>query len=232
MQNSVDKQVKAERMKIDLVTNVSHDLKTPLTSIISYIDLLAQEDLDPASKDLVNVIQQKAERLKIMVSDVFDLAKATSRTDVTLEDIDEVILVGQVLGDMEDKISAHGKEIRTDIQAKDAPIKADGKKLYRVLQNLIDNALKYSLEGTRIWLTLRKESGYAVLTVRNTASYEMKFSADEITERFVRGDEARTSEGSGLGLSIARSFTEACGGEFRVSIEGDVFSAEVKMPLN
>ena len=219
-------------MKIDLVTNVSHDLKTPLTSIISYIDLLAQEDLDPASKDLVNVIQQKAERLKIMVSDVFDLAKATSRTDVTLEDIDEVILVGQVLGDMEDKISAHGKEIRTDIQAKDAPIKADGKKLYRVLQNLIDNALKYSLEGTRIWLTLRKESGYAVLTVRNTASYEMKFSADEITERFVRGDEARTSEGSGLGLSIARSFTEACGGEFRVSIEGDVFSAEVKMPLN
>ena len=232
MQNSVDKQVKAERMKIDLVTNVSHDLKTPLTSIISYIDLLAQEDLDPASKDLVNVIQQKAERLKIMVSDVFDLAKATSRTDVTLEDIDEVILVGQVLGDMEDKISAYGKEIRTDIQAKDAPIKADGKKLYRVLQNLIDNALKYSLEGTRIWLTLRKESGYAVLTVRNTASYEMKFSADEITERFVRGDEARTSEGSGLGLSIARSFTEACGGEFRVSIEGDVFSAEVKMPLN
>ena len=219
-------------MKIDLVTNVSHDLKTPLTSIISYIDLLAQEDLDPASKDLVNVIQQKAERLKIMVSDVFDLAKATSRTDVTLEDIDEVILVGQVLGDMEDKISAYGKEIRTDIQAKDAPIKADGKKLYRVLQNLIDNALKYSLEGTRIWLTLRKESGYAVLTVRNTASYEMKFSADEITERFVRGDEARTSEGSGLGLSIARSFTEACGGEFRVSIEGDVFSAEVKMPLN
>ena len=232
MQNSVDKQVKAERMKIDLVTNVSHDLKTPLTSIISYIDLLAQEDLDPASKDLVNVIQQKAERLKIMVSDVFDLAKATSRTDVTLEDIDEVILVGQVLGDMEDKISAYGKEIRTDIQAKDAPIKADGKKLYRVLQNLIDNALKYSLDGTRIWLTLRKESGYAVLTVRNTASYEMKFSADEITERFVRGDEARTSEGSGLGLSIARSFTEACGGEFRVSIEGDVFSAEVKMPLN
>lgn len=232
MQNSVDKQVKAERMKIDLVTNVSHDLKTPLTSIISYIDLLAQEDLDPASKDLVNVIQQKAERLKIMVSDVFDLAKATSRTDVTLEDIDEVILVGQVLGDMEDKISAYGKEIRTDIQAKDAPIKADGKKLYRVLQNLIDNALKYSLEGTRIWLTLRKESGYAVLTVRNTASYEMKFSADEITERFVRGDEARTSEGSGLGLSIARSFTEACGGEFRVSIEGDVFSAEVKIPLN
>ena len=232
MQNSVDKQVKAERMKIDLVTNVSHDLKTPLTSIISYIDLLAQEDLDPASKDLVNVIQQKAERLKIMVSDVFDLAKATSRTDVTLEDIDEVILVGQVLGDMKDKISAYGKEIRTDIQAKDAPIKADGKKLYRVLQNLIDNALKYSLEGTRIWLTLRKESGYAVLTVRNTASYEMKFSADEITERFVRGDEARTSEGSGLGLSIARSFTEACGGEFRVSIEGDVFSAEVKMPLN
>lgn len=232
MQNSVDKQVKAERMKIDLVTNVSHDLKTPLTSIISYIDLLAQEDLDPASKNLVNVIQQKAERLKIMVSDVFDLAKATSRTDVTLEDIDEVILVGQVLGDMEDKISAYGKEIRTDIQAKDAPIKADGKKLYRVLQNLIDNALKYSLDGTRIWLTLRKESGYAVLTVRNTASYEMKFSADEITERFVRGDEARTSEGSGLGLSIARSFTEACGGEFRVSIEGDVFSAEVKMPLN
>ncbi|MBO4877689.1 MAG: HAMP domain-containing histidine kinase [Ruminococcus sp.] len=231
LQTAVEKQLKSERMKIDLVTNVSHDLKTPLTSIISYIDLLAQEDLKPEARDFVTIIQQKAERLRTMVSDVFDLAKATSRTDMALERIDAVILTGQVLGDMEDRIKSSGREVRSSLELTSAPVNADGKKLYRVFQNLIDNALKYSLEGTRVWLALKEQAGYAVFTVKNTASYEMNFTPEEITERFVRGDESRTSEGNGLGLSIAKSFTEACGGKFRVIIDGDMFGAEVSLPL-
>lgn len=231
IQTAVDRQIQSERMKIDLVTNVSHDLKTPLTSIISYINLLSMEELTPEAADYVKILEQKSERLRAIVSDLFDLAKATSRTDVQLEMIDAVILIGQVLGDMSDKIGSYGKEIRTEILMESAPIYAEGKKLYRVLQNLIDNALKYSLDGTRIYLILREEDGKAVILLKNISSYEMTFTPDEITERFTRGDESRTSEGNGLGLSIAKSFTEACGGEFRVIVDGDVFAAEIKLPL-
>lgn len=231
MQNAVDKQVQSERMKIDLVTNVSHDLKTPLTSIISYIDLLSAEELPPAARDYVSIIDKKSQRLKVMVADLFDLAKATSRTDVQLEQIDAVVLTGQVIGDLADKIDASGKELRTDIQAVSAPIMADGKRMYRVFQNVIDNALKYSLDGTRIYLTLKNENLNCVITVKNIASYEMKFIPEEIMERFTRGDESRNTEGNGLGLSIAKSFTEACGGQFGISIDGDVFTAVVKLPL-
>lgn len=228
IQTAVDRQLKSERMKIDLVTNVSHDLKTPLTSIISYIDLLSSEELEPSAHDYVTVIQQKSEQLKIMVADLFDLAKATSRTDVNLEQIDAVILTEQVLADSEDRIKSSGKELRKDIQLKTALITADGKRMYRVLQNLIDNALKYSLDGTRIYLTVAGENGDCIISLKNIASYEMSFSPDEITERFTRGDESRTTDGNGLGLSIAKSFTEASGGQFGISIDGDLFKAEIR----
>lgn len=231
IKTAVDEQIKSERMKIDLVTNVSHDLKTPLTSIIGYIDLLSKEELNPEAKDYVTILEQKSERLKAIVFDLFDLAKATSRTDFQLELIDVVVLIGQVLGDMSDKISSYDREIRSDILLKAAPVYADGKKLYRVIQNLIDNALKYSLNGTRIYMTLRENNKKAILTIKNISSYEMDFTPEEITERFTRGDKSRTSEGSGLGLSIAKSFTEACGGEFRVIVDGDVFAAEVSLPI-
>ena len=218
-------------MKIELVTNVSHDLKTPLTSIISYIDLLSAEELTPEAMDYVRIIAEKSDRLKSMVADLFDLAKATSRTDINAEAIDAVILTSQVLGDLEDKIEKSGREIRTDIKIESAPIMAEGKKLYRVFQNLIDNALKYSMPGTRIYIILRKEWNNCVIMVKNIASYEMNFTPDEITERFTRGDEARSTEGNGLGLSIAKSFTEACGGTFRIIIDGDVFTAEMSFPI-
>ncbi len=229
IQETVEKQVKSERMKIELVTNVSHDLKTPLTSIISYIDLLSAEELPPAARDYVTIIEGKSQRLKTMVADLFDLAKATSRTDVQAEEIDAVVLTRQVLGDLADKIETSGRTLKSDIQAESAPINADGKKMYRVFQNVIDNALKYSMEGTRVYLTLKRENGVCSITVKNIASYEMTFSPDEITERFTRGDESRSTEGNGLGLSIAKSFTEACGGTFRVDIDGDVFAAVIEM---
>lgn len=232
IQSAVDRQLQSERMKIDLVTNVSHDLKTPLTSIISYIDLLSSEELSPEARDYVNIIENKSQRLKFMVADLFDLAKATSRTDVDMEKIDAVILTNQVLADLSDKIETAGKQLKVDIKSETAPVIAEGKKMYRVLQNLIDNALKYSLDGTRIYLTLKHELGYCVISVKNIASYEMTFTPDEITERFTRGDESRSTEGNGLGLSIAKSFTEACGGMFGITIDGDVFTAEIKLPIN
>ncbi|MBQ8434924.1 MAG: GHKL domain-containing protein, partial [Oscillospiraceae bacterium] len=166
----------------------------------------------------------KTQRLQAIVADLFDLAKATSRTDVNFEKLDLTVLIRQVIGEMEDKLKASGRELRTDITSESAPVYADGKRLYRVLQNLLDNAMKYSLEGTRIYLKLCCENNRFVLSVKNIASYEMTFTADEITERFVRGDKSRTSEGSGLGLSIAKSFTEACRGSFEVKVEDDVFT--------
>ena len=215
-------------MKIELVTNVSHDLKTPLTSIISYVDLLSREELPPAAMDYVAVLEQKTDRLRTIVSDVFDLAKATSSTDVNIERLDAVILMNQVLADMSDKQERYGREIKTEIKADTAFIDAEGKKMYRVLQNILDNALKYSMNGTRVFAKLEKANGNVKITVKNTSSYEMDFSPEEITERFARGDKARTTEGSGLGLSIAKSFTEACGGRFSVKIDGDLFIAEVE----
>lgn len=231
IRTAVDKQVQSERMKIELVTNVSHDLKTPLTSIISYIELLSAEDMSPAARDYVSIISQKSDRLKAMVSDLFDLAKATSHTDVNNEKIDAVILTQQVLGDMTDKIAQSGMEVRTDIKVQSAAVMADGKKLYRVLQNLIDNALKYSMRGTRIYAAVDKEDGYAHISVKNISAEEMDFTPEEITERFTRGDKSRTTEGNGLGLSIAKSFTEACGGIFEVAIDGDMFTVNVKLLL-
>ena len=227
IQRAVDEQLRSERMKIDLVTNVSHDLKTPLTSVISYVDLLSKEELPPEASDYVAVLEQKTARLKSIVSDVFDLAKATSNTDVNIEKIDAVILVNQVLADMQDKVEKYEREIKTDICAESAFIMAEGKKMYRVVQNIFDNALKYSMSGTRIFAKLYTENGRVRFRVKNTSAYEMNFTPEEITERFTRGDKARTTEGSGLGLSIARSFTEACGGNFSVSIDGDVFIADI-----
>lgn len=231
IRSAVDKQVKSERMKIELVTNVSHDLKTPLTSIISYIDLLSNEEMCPAARDYVSILNQKSDRLKAMVSDLFDLAKATSCTDLTSEQLDAVILVQQVLGDMADKIGQSGRDVRTVIEAQSAPVMGDGKKLYRVLQNLIDNALKYSMNGTRIYVTLETDGISAHISCKNISAEEMSFTPEEIMERFTRGDRSRTTEGNGLGLSIAKSFTEACGGSFDVVIDGDMFTAHVKLPL-
>lgn len=226
---AVDERIRSERMKIDLVTNVSHDLKTPLTSVISYVDLLSKEELTDEAKDYVDILVDKTQRLKDIISDLFDLAKATSETDMELEELDAVILVRQVLGDMEDKIDRYGRDIRTDIKAESVKVVGEGKKLYRVVQNVIDNALKYSLENTRIYLTLSQTETHAVITVKNIASYEMNFTGDEIVERFARADKSRTSEGNGLGLSIAKSFAQACGGSFEVIPEGDVFTAELRL---
>ncbi len=231
VKNSIEEQIKSERMKIELVANVSHDLKTPLTSIISYIDLLKKLDLDDEAASYVQILDKKSQKLKGIVSDVFSLAKATSGIDVNLVKLDFVMLFNQALADADDKLRASGKTIKTDIYETSAMVMADGDKLYRVFQNLVDNALNYSLEGSRIFLEIRRTGDCIKFVSKNISSYPIEFTADEIVERFVRGDKSRTDGGSGLGLSIAKSFTEACGGEFIIKLDGDMFKTIVSMPI-
>lgn len=231
MKKSIEEQVKSERMKIELVTNVSHDLKTPLTSIISYVDLLSKTELSDEAADYVKIISAKAERLKNIVSDLFDIAKANSgNSSVELENLDLCKLIVQTLADMDDRVNASGMTIKTKLPSVPVIIRSDGKKLYRVFQNLIDNALKYSLKGTRIFIEAEITDGLVKASVKNTSAYELDFTADEIKERFTRGDKSRSTEGSGLGLSIAESFTAVCGGSFNVVIDGDQFRTEVVFP--
>ncbi len=225
IKEATEEQMKSERMKVELITNVSHDLKTPLTSIISFIDLLSKENnLSEGAKDYIRILQDKSERLKNIVMDLFELAKSTSG-DVKLEYdyIDLGKLIRQTLADMDDRIEDSGLTFKYKLPERSIQIYADGNKLYRVLLNIIDNALKYSLRETRVFIELLLNNNKAVVSVKNIASYDMNFTAQEILQRFTRGDQARTSEGSGLGLSIAESFTRVCGGDLQVEVEGDMF---------
>lgn len=230
---SLEEQMKAERMKVALVTNVSHDLKTPLTSIISYTDLLSKEEgLSENAKEYIQILSEKSNRLKKIVADLFDLAKSTTgNIQVQLEPLDLKTLLQQTLADMDDEIQESGMVIRTTLPSEGVQILSDGNKLYRVFQNLLDNALKYGMRGTRIFLELDVEQERAFIRLKNTAGYEMNFSEDEILQRFTRGDESRETEGSGLGLSIAESFTRVSGGDFQLKIDGDQFQIRLAFPL-
>lgn len=230
METALREQTKSERMKVELVANVSHDIKTPLTSIVSYVELLKQEDLPEHVKEYVQILGEKSERLKTMVQDVFEVSKAASnQLPVNLEQLDLGKLLRQTLADMNVQISQSGLAMRTTIPEEPVMIVADGQRLYRVFQNLIQNALKYSLNGSRIFLTLTDEGSVAVANIKNTSGVELDDGVD-FTERFVRGDASRTDGGSGLGLSIARSFTEACGGTFKVELNADLFTVTVVFP--
>lgn len=231
VRESVEQQIQSDRLKIELVTNVSHDLKTPLTSIISYIDLLKKMDLDDEAASYVKILDKKAQKLKGIVSDVFSIAKATSGVDVNLTKLDFVMLLNQCIADAEDKIADSGKTVKININADSAMVMGDGDKLYRVFQNIVDNALNYSMDGTRIFLDVYKKADKIVFAEKNISATPINFTEEEILERFVRGDKSRTDGGSGLGLSISKSFTEACGGTFNIEIDGDMFKATVEMPI-
>ena len=228
---AVEEQMPSERMKIELVTNVSHDLKTPLTSIINYVDLLGREQLRPDfANDYVQIIDQKAKRLKNLVQDLFEISKANSGAiDVHPEQIDVVSLVGQTIAELD--ASAGGVQIKPQFSAARLFVWADGKMLHRVFENLLGNALKYSMSGTRVYVSAHQNGDSVEVAFKNIANYEMTFSADDIVERFQRGDASRTGEGSGLGLAIAKSFTELSGGTLHIELDGDLFKAIVTLPL-
>lgn len=231
MHKALEEQTRSERMKVELISNVSHDLKTPLTSILSYAELLRQEPLEGAAADYARIIGEKAQRLKVMVQDVFEVSKAAAdQLPVQLERLDLAKLLRQTLADMDDPIRASRLAFKLDLPEEPVMIAADGRRLYRVFQNLIQNALQYALEGSRVYLSLKTGAGRAEASLRNTSRSELPEGVD-FTARFVRGDESRTGGGSGLGLSIASSFTEACGGEFRVETVADLFTAVVSFPL-
>lgn len=223
LRESVDAQMKSERMKIELITNVSHDLKTPLTSIIGYLDLLEKQELSAETRDYVLILRQKSERLATTVADLFTLAKATSGSEtLQIEPLDLVMAARQTLGDLSDAIRTAGVPVKATMP-ESAIVRADSAKLYRVLQNILDNALRYALMGTRIYLEVSPGDIATRLTLTNTASYEMTFAPEEVLQRFVRGDASRTTEGSGLGLSIAQTFMQNFGGDLDVDVRGDAF---------
>ncbi len=230
---AVEERVRSERMKIELITNVSHDIKTPLTSIIGYVDLLRQEtELPEYVKDYITILARKSERLKNMVQDIFDVSKAaTGNIDLQWSILDLGKLIRQTLADMEENIAASRLIFRLDLPEDPIFIRADGSRMYRVFQNLIKNALQYSLDGSRVFICLSVKEGRAVTEIKNTSRYEINFDADEITERFVRGDASRSTEGSGLGLSIVKTFTSACNGDFSISTDADLFCARLVFPL-
>lgn len=219
-----------KKMKADLITNVSHDMKTPLTSIIGYVELLEQEEsLSSDAKGYVEVIKNKSERLKSIISDLFDLTLSTSDNGgIVLEKLDLGQLVDQALAEMDDKIQKSGFEIKKDLPDNPVFISADGNKIYRVFQNLLDNALKYSLNGTPIWVSLKVIGKKASLVVQNTSSYEMRFNEKDVLEKFVRAEHLKIDDGIGLGLSIAENFTRACGGELKVKVNADQFKVIVE----
>lgn len=224
---AVEEKTKSERMKSELITNVSHDLKTPLTSIINYTDLLSQMNLTPdEANDYVKIIGQKAERLKCLTNDLFDISKVQSGSEkINLERIDIALLAKQTIGELDETIKKSGLEFELDFPESEVFIMADGKKISRVMENLIINASKYSMKGTRVYAVLKTYDDNVVIEIKNIASYKMNFDGNDITERFVRGDKSRSTDGSGLGLAIAKSYTEACGGIFKITIDGDLFKA-------
>lgn len=232
LKHAVSSQVKAERMKAELITNVSHDLKTPLTSIITYVDLLKNEGLHSDNADkYLEIIDSKSQRLKVLTEDLFEAAKANSgNISVNLENINVEALVSQGLGELSDKIEASGLTFKTSFPLEKTYVYADGKLLWRVIENLLSNVFKYALPGSRVYIDAIETRENVRIAVKNISAYELNVDPEELMERFKRGDTSRHSEGSGLGLSIAKSLTELQGGSFTINIDGDLFKAVIELP--
>ena len=233
MQNAVDEKMKSERMRTALITNVSHDIKTPLTSIINYVDLIKKEQPeDEKIKEYVAVLDRQSSRLKKLIEDLVEASKASSGSlKVELSECDAGVLLSQTVGEFDERLK--NAELIPVLTVPDMPVKimADGRHLWRVLENLTGNVCKYSLPGTRVYMDLTVRNGKAVITFKNISKYPLNISGDELMERFVRGDTSRNTEGSGLGLSIARSLTELQGGDMKIDIDGDLFKATLKFDL-
>ena len=233
LKNAVDKAIKGERMKTDLITNVSHDLKTPLTSIINYVDLLKQEEIDnDNANNYIGILEDKSYRLKQLIEDLIEASKASSgNIIINKEEVNLNELVNQASGEYEDKAQEANLEVRISSEKEKSLIYADGKYMWRIIENLISNAIKYSMPGSRIYIDIEESNGYGRLIVKNMSAYPLDIDPEELTDRFIRADKSRTSEGSGLGLSIAESLTAIQGGKFEIEIDGDLFKVIVEMPL-
>ena len=231
LKTAVEEAVKQEQTKTELITNVSHDLKTPLTSIINYVELLKKCDIeDEDAKEYLGVLGEKSDRLKKLIEDLVEASKAsTGNIKVDFVEVSLNEMVSQLLGEHADGLEKKKLNVVAEFPEKQLIVKADGKLLYRVMENLIVNVEKYSLYGTRVYVTVKQEGAYGTVTFKNISEQPLNITADQLKERFVRGDESRSTEGNGLGLSIAQSLCDVQGGELEISINGDLFTAKVKL---
>lgn len=231
LRKSVDSEIKSERLKTELITNVSHDIRTPLTSIITYVDLLKTETDPEKIAEYIDVLDQKSERLKHLTDDLFEAAKASSGSmPVQLEKIDIVSLLTQGIGEMDEQIEASALDFKLAYPTEKVYMKADGKLLWRGIENLFSNIFKYAQPASRVYIDVQDLGNEISVTFKNISAFELNISADELMERFTRGDESRTSQGSGLGLSIAESLINIQRGKFKVQVDGDLFKAIIVLP--
>ena len=241
LSKAVESSIRDERTKAELITNVSHDIKTPLTSVISYVDLLKNEQIDnERAREYINVLDQKSQRLKQLIMDLIEVSKTnTGNIELERTNLNFTELLDQAIGEYEEKMAECSLEPVKNIQAGNTVIYADGRRVFRIIDNVFNNVVKYAQPGTRVYIDLENRAGAAgddeskkqvVLSVKNVSREMLNISAEELTERFVRGDRARHTEGSGLGLSIAKNLTELQGGAFRIQIDGDLFKIEISFP--
>lgn len=226
---AVEEEVKSQRMKTELITNVSHDLKTPLTAIITYVDLLKKEEDPGKQKEYVEVLEKKSQRLKVLIEDLFEISKAGSgNVKLELMDVDVVNLFKQVKLELEDKIKKADLDFRCSYPEEKLTVRLDSQKTYRIFENLLVNIVKYAMPHTRVFIEILREDDQAVIRMKNISEQELNIQGQELTERFVRGDASRNTEGAGLGLAIVKSFVELQGGEFGIEIDGDLFKTQVR----
>ncbi|MCI6004440.1 MAG: HAMP domain-containing sensor histidine kinase [Blautia sp.] len=230
---AVENSLKNERMKTELITNVSHDIKTPLTSIINYVDLLQRENFtDPKICGYLDVLDEKAHRLKVLTEDVVEASKASSGAiSLELANINFIEMLHQVMGEFDEKFQEKNLSLMVHLTDEAMMIRADGRRLWRVLDNVFGNVVKYAMEGTRVYAEATPVCGKVTFSLKNISAQPLNISAEELTERFIRGDSSRNTEGSGLGLSIAQSLTELQGGEFKLYLDGDLFKVMITFPL-
>ncbi len=227
---AVAEEAKSQNMKSELITNVSHDLKTPLTAIITYVDLLKKPELtDEERNSYIETLDQKSQRLKVLIEDLFEVSKANSG-NVTMHcmDVDIVNLLKEVRVELSDKIEQSNLDFRWNLPEEKVILSLDGQRTYRIFENILSNAIKYAMPFSRVYVDLKNEEQQVVITFRNMSAQELNFDAEHLTERFVRGDSSRNSEGSGLGLAIAKSFTELQNGQFDICVDGDLFKVMIR----
>lgn len=232
LNRAIDEAMRNERLKTDLITNVSHDIKTPLTSIINYVDILKRSDIaDEKILGYLDILEVKAQRLKTLTEDVVEASKVSSG-NITLEymDIDFREMVQQTEGEMAEKFAARNLSVVLNLPEEAAVIHVDGRRMWRVLENIFGNAAKYAMPGTRVYADLSVSESEVKFSLKNVSEQQLNISADELTERFIRGDISRSTEGSGLGLSIAKSLTEMQGGVFELYLDGDLFKVDIRFP--
>ncbi len=233
LENAIQDRTKSERLKAELITNVSHDIKTPLTSIINYVDLLKQENIEnEKANEYIGILDSKSQRLKKLTEDLIEASKvSTGNISLKLEKINIVELINQAIGEFEDKFTSKGLQIYFDTKENIVEIMADSRYMYRVIENLFSNISKYALENSRVYIDIRKFDKQVYIEMKNISKDKLNISADELMQRFVRGDKSRNTEGSGLGISIAQNLTELQNGKFDLRLDGDLFKVELRFDI-